>query len=224
MVKLTGARRAPLLSLPDVIADTLRQAIVMGEISPGEALRQDEIAAQFETSRIPVREALRQLHAEGLVALHSNKGALVTALSAGDVRELFEIREMLEPPALALALPNHTPATWRAASDLIDQLDKEAAMNPLGDTNREFHVTLYMPANRPHLIEMIKALYGNTDRYGRSIQSVAGPHEKAQWEHRRILEACRDGRADEAVSLLRRHIREFGANLVAILEGRSVSS
>jgi DNA-binding GntR family transcriptional regulator len=206
MLKITQTNRAPLMSLPDLIASELRQAIVRGEISPGEALRQEEIAVQFNTSRIPVREALRQLQAEGLVALHSNKGAIVTVLSADDVRELFEIRLLLEPSALRHALPHHTPDTWSGAKEILQKLDNEAELNPLSDNNRDFHVALYTPANRPILLEMIESLFRKTDRYGRKTEGLASRHAKAQAEHRQLLDACEHGDADGAVLILSQHI------------------
>ena len=97
-------------STPDLIADALREAIVRGIFQEGQSLRQDEIATQFGVSRIPVREALRQLEAEGLVTLHLNRGAMVSALSPAEAQEIFEIRSALEVKAIQLAIPKLTPS------------------------------------------------------------------------------------------------------------------
>ncbi|MDR3709725.1 MAG: GntR family transcriptional regulator [Capsulimonadaceae bacterium] len=223
MLNINKTPRIPLLSLPDIIANALRDAIVRGDIAPGEALRQDDIALQFNASRIPVREALRRLQAEGLVALHSNKGAIVTMLSADDVRELFDIRLLLEPSALRFAIPRHDAETWAQASVLLDRLDREPDQHPLGDANTDFHLALYAPANRPHLLEMIKGLHRNTDRYGRQTQNMSSQQLQAQIEHRQILDACAKRDADLAATLLSAHIERFGHDLVAEIEKKDIS-
>src|SRR5690242_14507051 len=81
---------------PDLIADALREEIQRGTPGPGEALRQEEVAARFSVSRIPVREALRQLEAEGLVVVYPNRGAYVAQLSAQELREITDLRVLLE--------------------------------------------------------------------------------------------------------------------------------
>ncbi|MGN8545983.1 GntR family transcriptional regulator [Bradyrhizobium sp. 13971] len=92
-------------SAPDAVREALRAAISSGELAPGLQLRQDELAARFGTSRIPVREALRQLEAEGFVTFLPNRGAVVSDLSIDEVIELLEIRIALECHALRLAIP-----------------------------------------------------------------------------------------------------------------------
>ena len=92
-------------STPDLIADALREAILRGIFQEGQSLRQDEIATQFGVSRIPVREALKQLEAEGLVTLHLNRGAIVSVLTAQEAQEICEIRSALEVKAIQLAIP-----------------------------------------------------------------------------------------------------------------------
>src|SRR6202789_1937222 len=98
----------PRQSLTSAVADKLRDQIIRGEIPEGAQLRQDAIATQSQVSRIPVREALRQLDAEGLIAIVPNRGAVVPALSADDVEELFSIRALLEPEVLKLSIPRFT--------------------------------------------------------------------------------------------------------------------
>lgn len=88
------------------MADKLRDQIIRGELPEGAQLRQDAIATQYQVSRIPVREALRQLDAEGLIAIVPNRGALVPALSPDDIEELFSIRALLEPEVLKLSIPH----------------------------------------------------------------------------------------------------------------------
>src|SRR2546427_13052427 len=93
-------------SLPSAVADKLRDQIIRGEIAEGTQLRQDAIATQYQVSRIPVREALRQLEAEGLITIVPNRGAVVPALSPDDIEELFSIRSLLEPEVLKRSIPH----------------------------------------------------------------------------------------------------------------------
>src|SRR5580700_3969995 len=100
------------------IADTLRTAILDGSYQPGERIRQEEVAARSGASRIPVREALRMLHAEGLVTLVANSGAWVTKLTLAECAELYQIRERLEPLLLRASLPEIDDAVLGRLADL----------------------------------------------------------------------------------------------------------
>jgi DNA-binding GntR family transcriptional regulator len=99
-----------------MIAEALRRAIIEGLLSPGEILRQDNLAKHFSVSRIPVREALRQLESEGWIEAERNRGARVSSVSAAEVREIYEIRAVLEATALRAAAPLHTRATLEHAA------------------------------------------------------------------------------------------------------------
>jgi DNA-binding GntR family transcriptional regulator len=103
----------PRQSLPAAVADKLRNQIISGEIVEGTQLRQDAIAIQYQVSRVPVREALRQLEAEGLITIAPNRGAVVPALSPGDIEELFSIRSLLEPEVLKRSIPRLTEEDFR---------------------------------------------------------------------------------------------------------------
>src|SRR5579859_2538741 len=107
-LEITSDSAIPRQSLTSAVADKLRDQIIRGEIPEGAQLRQDAIATQFQVSRIPVREALRQLDAEGLIAIVPNRGAIVPALSPDDVEELFAIRALLEPEILKHSTPRLT--------------------------------------------------------------------------------------------------------------------
>src|SRR5436190_3117736 len=106
---------------PDLVRDGLRESILAGVFEAGHQLRQDEVAEQFGTSRIPVREALRQLESEGLVTFHPNRGAVVKGLSLEDVLEMLDIRIGLECRALKLAIPNMAVEDHEAAQQILDE-------------------------------------------------------------------------------------------------------
>src|SRR5512139_2694750 len=107
-------------TLAQRVADRIRDAIVRGALPGALPLRQAELAAQFGVSPIPLREALRQLEAEGFVTLHPYRGAVVSTTSVAEAREITELRTMLDTRALRLAFPKLTPATLRRAEELLN--------------------------------------------------------------------------------------------------------
>jgi len=205
-------------STPDLIADALREAILQGIFQEGQSLRQDEIAAQFGVSRIPVREALRQLEAEGLVTLQLNRGATVSTLSPAEAQEIFEIRSALETTAIQLAIPKLTEPDLEKAAVILDATNQTTDVASWAKLNWEFHATLYTPADRPRLLTMIKTLHVNIDRYVRLQMEKMNYLEKSQKEHYQLLDVCRQREAKAAVRLLKRHIDTAGEQLVVYLQ------
>lgn len=207
-------------STPDRIADALREAILRGTFEEGQSLRQDEIAAQFGVSRIPVREALRQLEAEGLVTIHLNKGAIVAVLSPSEVQELCEIRASLEATALQIAIPKLLESDFEKAAATLAATDQAADAAQWSRLNWEFHSTLYTPADRPRLLGLIKTLHINIDRYVRLQMEKMHYLERSQTEHYQILAACRQRNGEAATQLLKQHIDTAGQELVRYLQLR----
>jgi DNA-binding GntR family transcriptional regulator len=211
-------------STPDLIAEALRQAIQHGLFQEGQSLRQDEIATQFGVSRIPVREALRQLEAEGLVNFHPNRGAMVTILSPAEAQELCDIRIALETLALQLALPQLSASHLAQAADLLHKTEQATEPMRWADLNWQFHAALYGPANRPRLLSLIKTLHVNIDRYVRLQMQELQYRERSQAEHAQLLLACQNHDSSEAVALLQQHIGRAAEQLVHYLEVRSIST
>jgi DNA-binding GntR family transcriptional regulator len=205
-------------STPDLIADALREAILRGIFKEGQSLRQDEIATQFGVSRIPVREALRQLEAEGLVTLHLNRGATVSVLSPAEAQEICEIRMALETTAIQLAIPKLAESDLQKAAVIVEATDQTTDVAQWARFNWEFHATLYTPADRPRLLTMIKTLHANIDRYVRLQMEKMNYLERSQKEHYQLLDACRQRDTKAAVKLLKRHIKTAGEQLVAYLQ------
>jgi DNA-binding GntR family transcriptional regulator len=211
-------------STPDVVRDGVRRAILDGDFEPGAQLRQDELAERYGTSRIPVREALRQLESEGLVTIHPNRGAVVSTLSLEDVLEMLEIRIALECRALRLAIPNMVDVDFEAAADILKSYDAEPRPQKWGEMNWQFHKALYAPSNRPKLIAMIEANYGHVGRFIRLQVSLAAGKERPQREHYAMLEACRRGDIDGAARMLEEHIIHTQKSLLAAARHRPRSS
>ncbi|MBR8835132.1 MAG: GntR family transcriptional regulator [Stigonema ocellatum SAG 48.90 = DSM 106950] len=208
-------------STPDLIADALRSAILQGIFQEGQSLRQDEIATQFGVSRIPVREALRQLEGEGLVTLHLNRGAMVSILTTTEAQEICEIRSALETTAIQLAIPKLTESDLETASEILSAMNRASDAARLVQLNWEFHGTLYAIAERPRLMSMIKTLHINIDRYIRLQLAQMDNIERTQKEHYELLDACRQRDMTAAVRVLKRHIDQQGAELVLFLQQNS---
>lgn len=206
-------------TLTQQVASLIRDGILQGKLKGGQVLRQEDLAAQLNVSRIPVREALRQLDAEGFVALNPHRGAVVVSLSAAEVEEIYDIRVALETQALRLALPHYTPEILREAQAMLDHIDAERKTNaqatkraasPLaqwGDMNWRFHEVLYRPAKRPRLLTMIKSLHDNVGRYLRAYVALDKHAALSQQQHRKLLAACKEGNADRAAEILEQHLQ-----------------
>jgi len=193
-------------SAPDVVRDGLRNAILNGALVQGTQLRQDQLAEQFGTSRIPVREALRQLESEGLVRIEPNRGAIVSSLSLADVLEMLDIRIALECYALRLAIPDMVEDDFELASQILQSYEGESDPDNWAQMNWRFHWTLYAPCQRPRLLSMIQANCEHVNRFVRTQVSRATGKERPQKEHYQLLDLCRQGKSDAATALLEAHI------------------
>ncbi|MQB46173.1 GntR family transcriptional regulator [Rhizobium sp. ICMP 5592] len=207
-------------SAPELVRDGLREAILAGAYEEGQQLLQDELAEQFGTSRIPIREALRQLEGEGLVELHANKGAVVKGLSVEDVLEMLDIRIALECRALKLAIPNMAVEDLEAAEQILTAYEEISDPAAWGEMNWRFHWTLYCPCDRGKLLAMIESNYGHVSRFTRRQVSLATGKAKPQQDHAELLRLCREGEADAAVALLEKHIEQTQKSLRAAMRRR----
>ncbi|WP_300452193.1 GntR family transcriptional regulator [Accumulibacter sp.] len=214
---LISAHKVPRLSASDHVAQTLKKAIVDGLLPAGELLRQDEIAAHFHVSKIPVREALKHLEAKGLVTFLRNRGAVVASLSAAEIDEYMEIRALLEARAAQLAVPLIGPSAIEQARCHLDEFGVATDAARWGELNWLFHSTLYAAAARPILLAEIRALYNKVERYVRALLSVTTEMPKTRNEHAEILDAFVRRDPDAAAELTRAHVLDAGASLVRYL-------
>lgn len=192
----------------ETLAEALRQDIVEGRLAPGEPLRQEELALRFGTSRIPVREALRALQAEGLISYSPNRGATVTIVSDAEIQEMLEVRIALECHALRLAVPNAADADIAAARAILAEYDAAPDPAKWSAMNWAFHWALYLPCECRRLLDAIERNFKHFNATARrKISTVAGK-ERPQREHHRLLGLVQKGRAEDAVALLTDHIRD----------------
>ena len=213
------------LSLPRAVkqqlADHLRDEIVRGSFKPGEHLRLEDIAARFEVSTMPVREALRELESEGLVTIFPRRSAVVTELTAEDIEDIYDIRATLEAMATRLAVPRMTEAICQDLASIVEQMDGQLGhVATLVKLNHRFHSTLYAASGRRHLCDLNHTLRYRTQHYLHAYMDDLGSMALAQEEHRAILDACRRRDAEEAASLVEKHLTEVGQAIIGFIRRR----
>lgn len=207
-----------------LVIEILREKILSGEIVAGQPLRQAALAEELNVSRIPVREALLQLEAEGLVTFEPHKGASATELNLDQVDELFELRAMIEGDLLAASIVNISDEALAQATDILTKLDsalgKENAANTWSELNSEFHNCLYSGADRPQTTDLVNILNKNADRYIRMHLLWAGGISKAGPEHAELLAFCKARDIENAVAKLKLHILNSRDEIKAFLVQR----
>jgi DNA-binding GntR family transcriptional regulator len=191
------------------IATALKDAILAGEIAPGEWLRQDEIATRFGASRLPVREALRILESEGLAESSPNKGARVPALSLREVHTYYRMRERLEPLTLIESLPQLTDAHIDRMQSIQDEIELNTDVSHFLVLDREFHMTSYAGCPSDVLLATTVRLWNSTQHYRRAFMLLAGNDRAAivNDEHRLLLDAVRRRDPEDCERFLEGHIR-----------------
>lgn len=195
----------------DWVDDRLREAILRGELAPGEKLTAAALAARWSVSPTPLREAFQRLAAEGLVELRPQRGARVASASPRDAEEVYELRLLLEPRALRDSLEHsddvhrsdieraHTrygEAMTRAGTDLLGVLD----------AHRDFHATLLARCTNRRLLDLVLELADHSQRF--QVLAVGAPtgHHDVIAEHQTLCDDARAGRVDDAVQHLREHL------------------
>jgi DNA-binding GntR family transcriptional regulator len=203
-------------TLTGMTLDALRERILHGAFPEGEPLRQDAIAEELGVSRIPVREALRQLEAEGLVTFNPHRGAVVSTLSLSEIEELFELRALIELDLLRRAMPRLGAEDVARAREILDVYEtalRNGDVASWGEMNWQFHSTLFAPADRPFTLGVAQRLHQQCDRYLRMQLALTHGELRANQEHRAILAAVRKKDARRAGELLREHILGAGRAL-----------
>lgn len=200
-------------SAATIIFRALRKSIIEGDLSDGDPLRQDEIARAFNTSRIPVREAITMLEQQGLVKAVRYKGAVVACLSMQEADEIFDFRCLLEPEVIRAAVPKMTPEILSTARGHLEQF--AAAQDPMeyGNLNRLFHSTLYAASEMPYHISVIENSMDRIDRHLRAQLVMTDGIERSNQEHLAILSACEVGNAEKAAQLTYTHIHDAMVSL-----------
>jgi DNA-binding GntR family transcriptional regulator len=207
----------------DMVYEVLREGILNGVFQPGERLRQDQLAAAIGVSRIPVRSALLQLESDGLITFNPYRGAVVNTLSPDEMREIYELRSLLESHALRKAASAMTPERLAHLEQLARELneiqDGEAFLN----RRNEFYRELYDREHQERTVDLIERLRAEAGRYWleRKVDYVSRPGQR---DHLHLIEFIAAGDIDGAVAWLQDHLQRVCDELVALMENETAAS
>ncbi|WP_343653807.1 GntR family transcriptional regulator [Herbaspirillum sp.] len=188
------------------IADVLRTRIIRGEIAGGAALRQDHVAQEFQSSHVPVREAFRQLEAEGLVLTLPRRGVRVSTVDRATVKENAEMRGALEILALRHGMRKFTGEHIARLEQAQDACARAASLVEWDAANNLFHDILASECGMPRLLAVLKQLQLTNSRYLFSTGFKRGWQPRSDHDHLLIIDALKGKKADRAVQLLSMHI------------------
>ncbi|MCU1655568.1 MAG: GntR family transcriptional regulator [Pseudonocardiales bacterium] len=191
------------------VAAFLREAILSGEIAPGERIRQEDVAERIGGSRLPVREAVRMLEAEGLIEYETNKGARVPVLGMREVDLIYQMRERLEPLALIESIPRLTDAHFDELGDIQAQIEQGVDVASFLQLDRRFHLLTYSLCEFDALTSMVIRLWNATQHHRRMFMALIGSGQRwvVNAEHNLLLESLRRRDAVDAERYLQGHIR-----------------
>ena len=195
---------------PDQVAqivEKLREDILSGALKPDIPLKQESIAARFGVSRMPVREALKQLEMLGFVTVNHNRRTHVAPTSLADFLEIYDMRIAAEGLAIRSAMPHLTNAQIDRAAGIQDRIET-APVQDFGPLNARLHMALYEPSARPRLLGHIRNLGEAADRYMFMCSVGQAFRDKSNAEHRALIEACLARDADAAAACLTQHIAD----------------
>ncbi|WP_298853567.1 GntR family transcriptional regulator [uncultured Ruegeria sp.] len=193
-------------TISDTIYQNLSQQIITGELGAGEKLRQDHIARTFDTSHVPVREALLRLEAHGLARHEPRRGMRVTALDPAEVREVIEMRVALETLALQQSVQNMSPTALEKIDNARIACDKAQSMPQWEALNRAFHRAILTPCGLPRLLHTIDDLHIASARH-------LFAHWRSKWaqrvdtDHAALVQALKRKDLATSSAILTRHIR-----------------
>jgi DNA-binding GntR family transcriptional regulator len=209
---VTGALAGP---ASQRVAEYLRDAILGGDLAPGQRVRQAMVAERFGASRLPVREALRMLEAEGLIENEANKGARVPLLDMQEVDIIYQMRERLEPLALSQSIPHLSDEDVGRLGRIQDTIETSSDVRGFLQLDRELHLLTYSGCPFDQLTSMITRLWNSTQHYRRVFVSGSGPGR--MWvinsEHRLLLDAIARRDTTDAERYLSGHIRRTRVEL-----------
>ncbi|HJC48894.1 MAG TPA: GntR family transcriptional regulator [Candidatus Lachnoclostridium pullistercoris] len=197
------------LPLRDVVFNTLRQAILKGELEPGERLMEIQLAERLGVSRTPIREAIRKLELEGLVLMIPRKGAEVAKISARSLRDVLEVRRALEELAIELACQRMTEEeidSLQKAQDDFKQAIAEGDPMKIAETDEHYHGVIYEGTQNAKLIQMLNNLREQMYRYRLEYIKDEDKRKILILEHERVLRAIRERKVAEAKEAMREHI------------------
>jgi DNA-binding GntR family transcriptional regulator len=223
---MTGKRIISRQSLPDVIADDVRERILSGELAEGEIIRQEALAEEYDVSRMPIREALKRLSAEGLVEMTNNRGATVTKHSLHEIGEIFDVRALIEVDLFRRAIPEMTSSDFTRCRKILDEMELSYNADDVakwGELNFQYHSALYAAAKRKLTHELLHRVSLQSDRYVRMHLSVMKQREPAKEEHRLLLSLAQERKVEAGCQLLTDHLMRTKDQLLEMVAANRAS-
>lgn len=214
-------------TIAGAILSRLRQEILSGAHPGGTQLRQDALAEAYGVSRIPVREALFQLEAEGLVRIQPHRGAVVSEISVAEIRDVFDLRALLEPRLLRASAPRLGADDFKTLARRLEEFAtglEARNVGRWGELNTAFHMALYARADLPRTSAVVASLLQTSDRYTRLQLSRTQALDRADREHKEIVSLLRKKRVGDAARLLVSHIEAVKDDLIQLVGSRTSGS
>jgi len=210
-------------SLGQHVFENLKQAIIRGEVAPGDRLVESRLADALDISRTPVREAIHKLEREGLLRKLPKGGFAVMSLSREDIEETFGIRCVLESYAARLAAENYSEEELFPLEEKIREFQKfldKGHLDELPRINTEFHNLFYALSRSPKLIKMINDLRDQIFRFRKILLKKDKWAEASNQDHRKMLDAIREGDAARVERVVKQHIARGQRIVLSALEQR----
>ena len=220
MSAIVGSEPPPAHLARFVIEETLRTAILDGRLPAGTPLRQQELATLFGVSRMPAREALRQLEAQSLVQVAVHKGAVVAPLIGEDAAEAYALRIILESEALRQSIPLLDDNDFAQARQHIERMEAETDYLEMGKLNRQFHMSLYAKAGNKRLMALVELGLNEEERFLRFNLAQMGLGKLAQDDHWELLNLAKAAKVEETVDALVIHLNRGVQAVTRYLDGR----
>jgi len=229
MAKITKSIKLARKTASALIVDSLRERVMNHEFSESEMIRQERLAKEYNVSLSPVREALIQLEAEGLLTLVRHHGYAINTLSIDDIQQMYELRALIEVDLLRYAVPKLSEADIASATQVHEAMTKiykrGTQTTAWTKLNWDFHTTLYRPAEKRQLFAVVENVRQNIVRYVHmqmKLRSSANLEHSIK-EHGELLEYCAGRETDKAADVLHRHIIQAGDDLVGFLKQHRLS-
>lgn len=205
------------LPLRDVVFQTLRQAILRGELEPGERLMEIHLADRLGVSRTPIREAIRKLELEGLVVMIPRRGAVVASITEKDMKDVLEVRRTLEMLAVEVACDRISPEQLEQLKEASEQFQKICAKGDLiqlAQADVAFHEVIYNATNNLRLVTTLNNLREQMYRYRMEYLKDTSSYERLRGEHIEIYEGIRTRNKEKACNAIREHIDNQEASII----------